>query len=412
MNNAQKKFQLYAILVVFALLTVLLGVINGVNFTMASQDADRITQTISDRRGSRGPSDGPAAGQPPRRGEGEFRMGPMGPDSPELNDSLRYFTVAFSLEDGEAQTVAHHISAVSEQEAKEWASELVKGSTGWTRSTYRYRVYREEGRTCVTVIDQGRELLPSYRILLISGVGEALCLLVGWFVLQWIGRKVYSPLEEADRRQKHFIQNANKEFRLPLTIIGGNTELIERTHGPDDQTRSTRRQLSKLNELVERLGTFGIFEDAAMRPAELPLSEHLTAVLDREAEGFAARGLRLEPEIEPEVRIAADPEAMDRMIDELVANELKYARTFVGVTLKQDDGAVRLEMRNDADLPEGACDEVFDRFTTLENAEGGSVGAGLGLAFVKQIVSAHHGRASAAVKGGIFSLRITFPKRG
>ena len=44
MRKAQKKFTLYAVMSVFVLLTILLGTINGVNFTMAAQDADQITQ--------------------------------------------------------------------------------------------------------------------------------------------------------------------------------------------------------------------------------------------------------------------------------------------------------------------------------------------------------------------------------
>ena len=52
MNKAEKKFRLYAIAVVFILLTVLLAVINGTNFTMAAEDADEITRIISERQGS------------------------------------------------------------------------------------------------------------------------------------------------------------------------------------------------------------------------------------------------------------------------------------------------------------------------------------------------------------------------
>ena len=406
MNKAQKKFRIYAILVIFVLLTVLLGVINGVNFTMVSQDADRITQTISEKQGSFGPNNANTDAQSPRPGNG-FRMGPMGPDSPEMNASLRYFTIAFS-KDGTAETVEYRISAVTESEAREWAAELKKGNTGWSRGTYRYRVYKAGDKTYVTVIDQGRELLPSYRILLISAIGEALCLIIGWFVLLWISKKVYSPLEEADRKQKRFIQNANKDFRLPLTIISGNTELLERTHGPDDQTRSTRRQLEKLNELVDRLGMVGIFEDDALHPQAVPISEFLTAALDKAADSFTASGLSLTSEIAPDVQILAEPEPISRMIDEVVDNALKFALTFVRVTLKNDQGVASLEMKNDANLRDGVCNQVFDRFTTLENAENKDNGSGLGLAYVKQIVQAYHGRCSAAVSDGVFVLRITF----
>ncbi|MBQ7474938.1 MAG: HAMP domain-containing histidine kinase [Clostridia bacterium] len=405
MNKAEKKFRLYAILVIFVLLTVLLAVINGVNFTMAAADADELTGMLADRQGAfehkENAPDGTEA--PPR--DKDFRMGPMGPASPEMKASLRYFTIAFSDKGETVETVAFNVSAVTEEEAAEWARSLLNQKTGWTRGTYRYRVYKDRGTTFVTVIDQGRELLPSFRILIISAIGEALALAIGWFVLLGISRRIYAPLEEADRKQKNFIKNANKEFRIPLTIIGGDTELTERKYGPDDRTRSIRRQLGKLNELLDKLGSVGVFDDGDMSPAEVPISEYLAAALDREAEAFASRGLELTADIAPDVTVNADPEAIGGVIDEIVCNALKYALSRVSFRLSGENGYALLEASNDADLPDGSADQAFDRFTTLQNAKEDS--SGLGLSSVKQTVRAHNGRASASVSEGIFTLRIT-----
>ncbi len=405
MNKAEKKFRLYAILVIFVLLTVLLTVINGVNFTMAAADADELTGMLADRQGAFEHKENAPAGTeaPPR--DKDFRMGPMGPASPEMKASLRYFTIAFSDKGETVETVAFNVSAVTEEEAAEWARSLLNQKTGWTRGTYRYRVYKDRGTTFVTVIDQGRELLPSFRILIISAIGEALALAIGWFVLLGIGRRIYAPLEEADRKQKNFIKNANKEFRIPLTIIGGDTELTERKYGPDDRTRSIRRQLGKLNELVDKLGSVGVFDDGDMSPAEVPISEYLAAALDREAEAFASRGLELTADIAPDVTVNADPEAICGVIDEVVCNALKYALSRVSFRLSGENGYALLEASNDADLPDGPADQAFDRFTTLQNAKEDS--SGLGLSSVKQTVRAHNGRASASVSDGIFTLRIT-----
>ncbi len=413
MNKAEKKFRWYAILVIFVLLTVLLSVINGVNVTMAASDADELTQMLADRHGSfrSGEYDPGASGEydpgavPPGESGKGFRMGPMGPDSPEMNASLRYFTIAFTQKGETAETVAFNISSVTEDEAVEWASSLLREKTGWTRVTYRYRVYRDHGTTYVTVIDQGRELLASFRILIISAVGEVLVLVIGWLLLLGIGRKIYAPLEEADRKQKNFIKNANKEFRVPLTVIDGNTELTERKYGPDEQTRSTHRQIAKMNELVDKLGSVGIFDDEEIARAQIPVSEYFCAALDREADSFSARGVGLTAEIAPDVTLSADPEAISRLFDELIENARKYALTQAAFALKSENGVVVILASNDTDLPDGPADQAFDRFTKLENAKEGSTG--LGLSYVKEVVRAHNGRAQAAVSGGIFTLRIT-----
>ena len=51
MNKVIKRFRAYAVALIFVLLTLLLGIINGINFTMASEDADRITAMLAEQQG-------------------------------------------------------------------------------------------------------------------------------------------------------------------------------------------------------------------------------------------------------------------------------------------------------------------------------------------------------------------------
>lgn len=409
MNKTEKKFIWYAVAAVFVLITVLLAVVNVVSFTMASEDADRVTELLAHQNGAFQPGS-PASGEtqrPFRPMEEPGRMGPMGPNSPELNATLRYFTFAFPAQGGEGagETVAFHLSAVTEAEAEAWAESLVKENTGWTRGTYRYRVYTEQGKTYVTVIDYGRELQSCYRILVISAVGDLICLALAILILHLVGRRLFAPLEEADRKQKQFLRSAQREFQLPLTVISADTELIERDRGPDDRTRSIHRQVKRMSGLVQTLRDLSVFEETPEARGEVSLSELLHAELDRRAEGLTARGLRLEADIAPDVRLTADGEAMARLVGELLDNAERYALTWASVGLKREGERVALIVRNDAALPDGPCDQVFDRFTQLENARSGE-GVGLGLAYAKDIVKAHAGRVSAQVAEGVFTLRV------
>ena len=51
MTKAQNKFILTAVLTVFTALFLLLGTINMTNFTMASEDADRVTGKLERANG-------------------------------------------------------------------------------------------------------------------------------------------------------------------------------------------------------------------------------------------------------------------------------------------------------------------------------------------------------------------------
>ena len=92
-------------------------------------------------------------------------------------------------------------------------------------------------------------------------------------------------------------------------------------------------------------------------------------------------------------------------MNELVENALNYAVTKARFTLKKESGVTVLETGNDTSLPDGPADQVFDRFTKLENAKDGR--PGLGLSYVKEVVRALNGRVTASVSGGIFTVSIT-----
>ena len=90
---------------------------------------------------------------------------------------------------------------------------------------------------------------------------------------------------------------------------------------------------------------------------------------------------------------------------ELISNSLKFSVSKASFTLARHKDRIKLIQKNDAKLPDGNYDQIFDRFTMLENAEGTS-GTGLGLAYVKDTVRASNGRLSAAVRNGTMTISI------
>ncbi len=423
MKKAKTKYLCYAMLSLFILLTVVLGIINAVNFTMAANDADRITQIIADRKGylieqqklnggkhknkkNTETADTPQKNDssdknediPPFDDSGAF--GPMGQGSPETNNSVRYFTYIF-YRDGHSEKAAFQISAVDEDEAEKWAESLINESTGWTRGTYRYRVFEYKHRTYVTIIDQGRELLPSYRILIISVCGELAGLAISFLVLTIIGNRLFRPLEEADRKQKSFIANVENKFKIPLTIISASMEIIEKEKGADDYTITVNRQIKKMGGLVKELGTLAIFDESELNKTTLDLSYVVKTSLEIRRKAFKDQKLALDIQIEDNIELNGDEEVFEKIVDELTENTLHYAKTHACFELFKEKERIILRASNDTDLPNGDCERVFDRFNKLKNAEN-SDSAGLGLSYVKNTVKAHNGRAAAKTENGEF----------
>ncbi len=412
MDKVRKKFVLYAEAAVFILLTVLLAVINVINFAMVTEDADRMTEAIARSSGvffkeesaPDDPNNNPAPPVNSTSSSARKNFGEMGPDSPEMKASLRYFTYAFD-KDGGFEKIEHRMYAVTEYEAYEWAKSLIHENIGWTNLTYRYRVYEKDDKTYVTVVDQGRELLPSYRILIISAIGEVLVLLISYLVLVRVGKMLFKQFAEADRKQKLFIASVEQDFKMPLTIISANAEVIERKNGTNDQTQAINRQVRKMTGLVKNLGALAIFEEKDMAISNIDLSNMLNVVLDSKKAKFEEKKIALELDIEPNITLEGDEQAIRKSLSELAENSLRYAVSKAGFSLKKQGDRIIVMQTNDTDLPNGTVDQIFDRFTTLDNAKGKGT-AGLGLSYVKDIVKAHNGRVSAKVNNNVFTLEI------
>lgn len=104
--------------------------------------------------------------------------------------------------------------------------------------------------------------------------------------------------------------------------------------------------------------------------------------------------------------------AVRRAVSNLVDNSLRYAGESVEVELKNDSRKAVIEVRDRGPgVPPGETERLKRAFTRLDNARGGPVGAGLGLAIVERIARAHGGTLELLPReGGGLVARLTLAR--
>ena len=158
-----------------------------------------------------------------------------------------------------------------------------------------------------------------------------------------------------------------------------------------------------MSGLFKKLQNLSVY-DGGTEQTEFDLSGMLAQRLEKRAEAFSSRGIRVIASVSPDVHLKGDTEAIKNVLDELLENALRFSEKEVEINLAKSGDRISLSFANDTELPDGSADQVFDRFTVLENAELGS--SGLGLSYVRDIVRAHQGRISAKVANGRFTVSI------
>ena len=136
-------------------------------------------------------------------------------------------------------------------------------------------------------------------------------------------------------------------------------------------------------------------------------------ILDAVAAEAAEKGVTLETELEPGTT-TGDPRLLERLVGNLVENAIRHnvPNGWLRVTTGHTAERVWVHVSNGgAVIPSSDVDTLFEPFRRGGRLRTATRGAGLGLAIVRLIVDAHHGKLQAAAPpfGGL-AIRIELPR--
>src|SRR5205085_10444482 len=221
-------------------------------------------------------------------------------------------------------------------------------------------------------------------------------------------------LEQLDLARKKFIATASHELRTPIFSLGGFVELLE-DEELDDETR--RRFLGQVREQVERLRKLSVdlldlskleSGELELRPEEVELGELTRSVSGEFEPALAQHDSHLELRLASRaIDVHCDPVRVAQIMRILIDNALTHtpSGTRIVVTAGQDDGHVRLAVRDDGQgIDPGALQRTFEPVYTGDDVQG----SGLGLAIASELAERMEGRLLVRSAPGetVFTLEI------
>jgi signal transduction histidine kinase len=219
-----------------------------------------------------------------------------------------------------------------------------------------------------------------------------------------------------------FAANVSHELKTPLTSIRLFAEILEKGRQPDREKQQHYLKLmvsesKRLSRLINTVLDFSRIErgEKAYHKKKIDLAEVVRRAVENlkvplEEKGFTVRSQI--PEIP--VPVLGDPEALEQVLINLLANAEKYSGKIraieIGLTVESSRALITVIDRG-IGISKGEAKKIFKKFYRVDNRLTTRVkGTGLGLTIALAIVRDHKGELTYQPReGGGSSFSITLP---
>ena len=220
-----------------------------------------------------------------------------------------------------------------------------------------------------------------------------------------------SESHRLDKMRTDFVANISHELRTPLVTLQGYSEAI--IDGITESDEATKEFASiiydeslRLARLVNDLLDLARIESGkeTMHFTSFDIGDFLPRVMRKFNQMASEKGIRLQTDA-PHRLIEADGDRLEQVFTNLIGNAIAHT----------DSGEIRIEATEETDglriqltdtghgIPKEDLPFVFERFYKADKARtsGSKTGTGIGLAIVKNVVDAHHGKVSVSSTLGV-----------
>lgn len=237
------------------------------------------------------------------------------------------------------------------------------------------------------------------------------------YYIQRIRSRNHQALKQASSLRENFFTNITHEFRTPLSVILGLSRNIVDDKKTDNDTREKlliiQRQGNNLLTLINQLLDISKVKSAVGEPdwRSGNIATHISMIVESYRDYARTRKVNLQYTVKGDIITDFVPDYINKIMNNLLSNAFKFTPEYGKITvfLWKEDNRLMLDI---ADTGSGISEEdiayIFEPFYQAPN-ENSTIGTGVGLALVKQIVDSIDGTITAEStlgKGTTFHLTI------
>lgn len=308
---------------------------------------------------------------------------------------------------------------------KDWVGPSAETVVNYTNLSPKTYIFRLKAIGDNNIILGERELKvvihpPFWNTVIAKIIGFILLVLFAYWAYNYLSN-LYEKRRTAEKIK--FFINTTHDLRTPLTLISSPIYELKEKLVLDDWNKYlfglVTSNLEKMNKMVSQLLDF---QKSYETEEQLMVTKNNLNALLTEKKMFwepVAQGKNISIELHlPDTLLFEwyDKQKMDKIMDNLISNAIKYSRNDGTIKISLTFGAAYWQINvsdNGIGIPESAARNLFKRFYRADNAiNSQETGSGLGLLLIKNYVSMHHGQTGVTSyenQGSDFYIRL---KRG
>lgn len=381
-KQLQKKFIQTAMLSFSIVLLTVLLVVNIVTITQSTQRVDHLAQMLAQNNGE--------FPEPHKNMDQQVdvtrpfeRKGIRGEDL----FATRYISVELSG-DTIRDIDTTHIADINEDAIREMVQKTIekKQDSGW----YNYYRFAKVNQSLVYV-DAYNEVTNISTIAMTTTAVFIACMIVVYGLIVYFSKRAMKPLLANIERQKEFISNASHEIKTPLAVLSANTDVLEMSGQSGRWIDSNRRQIRRLNELIEQMLLLARFDEGAVtyQRKKIKVAPIIRSVVEDLKPIWQELDYTVTIIATEEMELMVDKDSFRQLVRALFENAIKYTTEPKEITIVAEQKKV--VMSNPCEeMTTEQVDQLFERFYRVDSSRNRKTGgSGMGLSIAKAIATAN-----------------------
>ncbi len=213
----------------------------------------------------------------------------------------------------------------------------------------------------------------------------------------------YEELKESDRLKDELVQNVSHELRTPLTFVKGYVDLLMDgemglvSAEQQDALNIVAAKTDEITRIIDDIITLQRIDSGNLQLEVTSMTDLIKTAVSGHRLVAEKKGLEIVSTLPDESGLVpVDRGRINQVLDNLIANAMKFSPNGgkISVTMEDLEDEIQVIISDQGvGMPKDKQKRIFDRFYQIDGSSRRRFGGtGIGLAIVKRIINAHHGK--------------------